>query len=116
LVAPLVKESACNAGDPHLIPGSGRFPGEWTGYPLWYSCASENWWLLLEPPVFLVAQMVKNLPEMWETQVQALGWEDHLEEVMANHSSILSWRIPIVREAWWATVNGLTKSWTQLCN
>ena len=41
---------------------------------------------------FLVAQMVKNLPAMWETWVQSLGWEDHLEEGMATHSSILAWR------------------------
>ena len=49
------KESACNAGDPGLIPGSGRSPGEGIGYPLQYSWAS------------LVTQVVKNLPAMWET-------------------------------------------------
>ena len=38
--------------------------------------------------------MVKNLPAMWETRVQSLGWEDPLEEGMAIHSSILAWRIP----------------------
>ena len=38
LVIQLVKKSACNAGDPGLIPGSGRFPGEGNGYPLQYSC------------------------------------------------------------------------------
>ena len=37
--------------------------------------------------------MVKNLPEMQETQVLSLGWEDLLEEEMATHSSILAWRI-----------------------
>ena len=37
------KESACNAGDPSSIPGSGRFAGEGIGYPLQYSWAS--WWL-----------------------------------------------------------------------
>ena len=42
----------------------------------------------------LVAQMVKNLPAMWETQVRSLGQEDPLEKGMANHSSILAWRIP----------------------
>ena len=51
------KEFACNAGDPGSIPGSGRSPGEGIGYPLQYSWAS------------LVAQMVKNLPAMWETWV-----------------------------------------------
>ena len=49
------KESICNAGDPSSIPRSGRSPGEGTGYPLQYSWAS------------LVAQLVKNLPAMWET-------------------------------------------------
>ena len=49
------KESSCNAGDPCLIPGLGRSPGEVIGYPLQYSWAS------------LLAQMVKNLPAMWNT-------------------------------------------------
>ena len=72
------KESTCNAGDPGLIPGSGRSPGEGIGYPLQYS------WTSLE------AQLVKNLPAMQETWVQSLGWEDLLEECMATHSSILA--------------------------
>ena len=42
----------------------------------------------------LMAQTVKNLPEMQETQVWSLGWEEPLEEGMATHSSILAWRIP----------------------
>ena len=42
----------------------------------------------------LVAQMVKRLPTMRETQVQYLGWEDPLEKEMATHSSILAWKIP----------------------
>ena len=42
----------------------------------------------------LVAQMIKNLPAMRETQVWSLGWEDPLEDGMATHSSILAWRIP----------------------
>ena len=58
--------------------------------------------------------MVKNPPAMWETWVLFLGWEDPLEEGMATHSSILAWRIPIDRGAWWATVHGVTKSQTQL--
>ena len=40
------------------------------------------------------SQMVKNLPAMWETWVQSLGWDDPLEKGMATHSSILAWRIP----------------------
>ena len=42
----------------------------------------------------LVAQLVKNLPAMWETWVRSLGWEDPLEKGKATHSSILAWRIP----------------------
>ena len=41
-----------------------------------------------------VAQLVKNLPEMWETWIQSLGWEDPLEKGKASHSSSLAWRIP----------------------
>ena len=51
------KESACNVGDPGSTPGLERSPGEGIRYPLQYSWAS------------LVAQMVKNLPAMWETWV-----------------------------------------------
>ena len=46
----------------------------------------------------LEAQMVKNLPAMWETWVQSLGWEDSLEKGMATHSSILAGRIPWTEE------------------
>ena len=42
----------------------------------------------------LVAQTVKNLPAVWETCVQSLGWKDPLEKGMTTHSSILAWRIP----------------------
>ena len=70
------KESACNAGDPGSIPGLGRSAGEGIGYPLQYSWAS------------LVAQLVKNLPAMWETWVQFLGWEDPRKKGKATHSSI----------------------------
>ena len=60
----------------------------------------------------LVAQTVKNPPVMWETWVQSLGWEDPLEESMATYSSILAWRMPMDREAWWATVHGVAQSRT----
>ena len=46
----------------------------------------------------LVAQLVKNLPAMWETWVRSLGWEDPLEREKATHSSILAWRIPWTEE------------------
>ena len=76
------KESACIAGDPGSIPGSGRSPGEGIGYPLQYSWSS------------LVAQLVKNPSAMQETCVRSLGWEDPLKKGKATHSSILAWRIP----------------------
>ena len=56
----------------------------------------------------LVAQLVKNLPAMQETPIQFLGQEDPLEKGEATHSSILAWRIPMDRRAWWATVHGRT--------
>ena len=97
-----VWESACNAGDLGSIPGSGKSPGEGNGNPLQYSWAS------------LVAQMVKNLPAMWETRVWSLGWEDPLKEGMTTHFSILAWRIPTDRGIWWATVHGVRKIRTWL--
>ena len=72
------KESACNAGDPGSIPGSGRSPGERIGYPLQYSWAS------------LATQLVRNLPAMQETLIRSLSWEDPLEKGKATHSSILA--------------------------
>ena len=58
--------------------------------------------------------MVKNLPAVWESWVRSLGGEDPLEEGMATHASILAWRIPMDRGAWWATVHGAIKSQTCL--
>ena len=48
----------------------------------------------------LVAQMVKHLPVMQETQVWSLGREDPLEKEMVTHSSILAWKNPMARRAW----------------
>ena len=45
-----------------------------------------------------MAQLVRNLPAMRETQVRSLGWEDPLEKVMATHSTILAWRFPRTEE------------------
>ena len=70
--------------DVGLSPGLGRSPGEENGHPL-------QW-------VSLIAQLVKNLPAMQETQVQFLGREDTQEKEMATHSSILVWRIPWTEE------------------
>ena len=75
-------QSTCNAGNPGSIPRSGRSAGEGIGYSFHY------------PWTFLVAQLVKNPPAMWETWVWSLGWEDPLEKGKATHSSILAWRIP----------------------
>ena len=88
------KESTCSAGDPSSIPGSGRFPKEGIGYTLQCSWA------------FQVAQMVRNKTKQNKT--------DLLEEGMATHSSILTWRITMDRRAWWATVRGVAKSRTRL--
>ena len=60
--------------------------------------------------------VVKNLPaiqEMWNTQIQSLGLEDPLEEIMATHSSILA-GTPLDRGTWHATVQRVAKSWTWL--
>ena len=92
------KESACNEEDPGSIPGLGRSPGEGKGYPLQYSGLENSMDCIvhgvtksqtrlsdfhltslkgfeLDILASLVAQMVKNLPAMQETQVQSLGWE-----------------------------------------
>ena len=52
------------------------------GFPAQYSWAS------------LVAQLVKNLPAVWETWIRSLGREDPLEKGKATHSSLVAWRIP----------------------
>ena len=59
----------------------------------------------------LVAQMIKNLPAMQETQVQSMGQDDPPENGMATHSSI-AWRIPWTEEPGWATVPGVAKNQT----
>ena len=75
------EESACNAGDPGSIPGSGRSTGEGIGYSLQYSWAS------------LVAQLVKE--SAWNVgDLGLIPWEDPLEKGKAALSSILAWRIP----------------------
>ena len=54
-------------------------------------CFHEGW-------ASLVAQSVKNLPAEQETRVRSLGWEDPLEKEIANHSSILAWKISQTEE------------------
>ena len=63
------------------------------GQPLALLTDSSDLW------ASLVAQMVKNLPAMWETWVRSLFGEDPLEEGMATHFSFLAWRIPWTAEA-----------------
>ena len=75
------KESACNAGDPGSVPGSGRSSGEGIGYPCQY----------LGFPCGLAG---KEYACLRETSVWFLVWEDPLEKGNAMHSSILTWRIP----------------------
>ena len=98
----MVKNLPVNAGDKSLILGLGRSPRERIGNPPQYSWAS------------LVAQMIKNLPAVWETWIRSLGWEDLLEEGIATRSSIPAWRIPMDRGDWGATVHGVAESRTQL--
>ena len=64
-----------------------------------------------EVPMWL---RVKNPPAKQETQVWSLGWEDPLEEEMANRSSILAWKNPMDRGTWWARVHGVAKGLTWL--
>ena len=54
----------------------------------------------------LLAQLVKNLPAMWERWIWSLGCEDPLEKGTVTHASILAWRIP------WTIAHGVAKSWT----
>ena len=71
-------------------------------------------YLLSRLPYFLasrVAQMVKNLPAMQETQVQSLGREDPLEKEMAACSSTLAWRIPCIEEPGGLLSTGLQRVW-----
>ena len=89
------KESACKAGDPDSVLGSGRSLGEGKGCPLQSSWAS------------LAAHTVKNQPAVWEDWVRSLGGEDPLEKRKAAHSK----KNPMDTGAWWATVQGVTKGW-----
>ena len=63
---------------------------------------------LVEGNAFLMAQMVKNLPAMWETWVLSLGPEDALEKEMAFYFSILAWKI-----TWTEEPGGLQSMWSQ---
>ena len=87
-----------------LSLGSHRVGHDWSD--LAAAAAAAAW-------TSLVAQTVKHLPTMQETQVQSLG-RDLLEKEMAAHSSILAWKIPWTEEPGRATVHGVTKNQTWL--
>ena len=65
------------------------------------------------PDASLVTQMIKNLPEIQETQVRSLGREDTMEKGMTTHSSILAWEIPWTEEPGGLQSTGSQNSWTQ---
>ena len=87
------KEPACKAGDPRLILGLGRSPGEGIGHQL-----QDSW-------TSLVAQLEKNPPTMRETSVRSLGWEDPLEKGTPLQYSGLENPMDCI-------VYGVAKSWT----
>ena len=115
-----VKASAWNAEDPGSIPGLGRSPGEGNGHSSslawripWREEPSRLQSMGLQPVgqlsdfmttrtgnyrAFWLAQTVKNLPAVQETQVQSRGGEGPLGKGMAPHPSILAWRIPWTEE------------------
>ena len=99
--------------------------------PIFFSCTIhdtlQRFWILLSYSeecwalVLLMAELLMghlDLLEIWFwvslRNVYSLVWEDPLEKGMATHSNILAWKIPWTRRAWWATVHGVTKSWTWL--
>ena len=97
--------------------------GLWQGLSVWFlfrsdchrsAAALSNGFKCFStvPKASLVAQMLKNLPAVWETWVRSLGWKDPLEKGMATHSSILAWRTPMDRGTWQATVHTVAKSGT----
>ena len=80
-----------------MIPGSGRSAGEGIAYPLQYSWAS------------LMAQLVMNLPAIWETWTRSLGWEDPLEKGKATHSSGLENSMDYRYSSWGCKESDMTE-------
>ena len=95
------KESACKVRDSSSIPGLESSPGEEIDYPfLSFPGDSDS----------------KESP-CSEGDLGSIPWlEDPLEEGVATPTSILAWRVALDRGAWWATVPGVAKSWTQQCS
>ena len=82
----MVKNMPASVGDMHLIPGSGRSPGEGIGTPLQYSC--------LENPMDRGAWL-QSMGSLESDTTERLHFHFHaLEKEMATHSSVLAWRIP----------------------
>ena len=73
-----------------------EFPQVFSSLPLFLPSIHPSF----HPQAFVkyLAQMVKCLPAVWETQVRSLGWEDALEKEMATHSSVLAWTFPWTEE------------------
>ena len=117
-----VCESASENTDYLLVlEVSPNLPGwEWVGWtllPQFWSHPMGGRAPLIRHFLFcqsLVAQTVKRLPTMRETQVRSLGREDPLEKEVATHSSILAWKIPWTEEPGRLTVHGVAKSQTGL--
>ena len=61
-----------------------------------------------------MAQAVKTLPAVQETQVQSLGWKEPLEKEIATHSSILAWEIPWTEKPGGLQSMGVSNNWTQM--
>ena len=104
--APAVGLSVCASDSTSATGDCNRVTGEFSPVPLTAGFSpvpltagfSASMLLTLGAGSSLVAQSVKNLPAMWETQVPSLDREDPLEEGMATHSSILACRIPWTEE------------------
>ena len=80
---------------PVFLPGESPWTKNLGGLQSMGSQSGGHNWLSRAPhSTALGAQMVKNLPALWETWVWSLSWEEPLEKEMATHSSILAWRIP----------------------
>ena len=103
------KESTCNAGDPGLIPGSGRWAGEGIGYSLQQCKDCE----ILDFPCGSAGTESSAMQETW---VWSLSWEDPLEKAKATHSSILAWRIPGLCSLWGHRIGHVWATFTYFTN
>ena len=91
---------------PAFLPGESQGRGSLVGCRPWGRTESDTTEVTQQqqqqhtsPRPSLVAQTIQNLPEMQDTWVQSLGWEDLLKKEMATHSGVLAWRIPWIEES-----------------